>query len=364
LLIYVNSEKLFVPAEEFRSDLAVLIQQLDDIVKETMVTNMTRFMVVLAILALNTTAQAQPDSKGSSQAYPSRPVRFVIGFPAGGPTDAAGRIMAQSLSASLGQTVLIDNRPGADGAIGAELAAKATPDGHTLLLGSSQNMAGMPAMRKSLPFDVIADFTPITFVGWNSQLLVVNAGTPAKTLAELITYARANPGKLIVAAANPATVFAMAQVKSAAKVDMLSVPYKGDANALPDLIAGRVNILIGGTNLVLPHVKEGRLRAIAAITRTRTRPAPDVPTMVEAGIPNFSIYGWFALLAPSKTPTAIIERLDREVTAVLKRPETQEQFGKIGFEVGNLPRKELPAFVKDQMNSWAAAAREAGIEPQ
>lgn len=327
-------------------------------------TNVARFMVVLAILALNTAAQAQPDSKGSSQAYPSRPVRFVIGFPAGGPTDAAGRIMAQSLSASLGQTVLIDNRPGADGAIGAELAAKATPDGHTLLLGSSQNMAGMPAMRKSLPFDPIADFTPITFVGWNSQLLVVNAGTPAKTLAELISYARANPGKLIVAAANPATVFAMAQVKSAAKVDMLSVPYKGDANALPDMIAGRVNILIGGTNLLLPHVKEGRLRAIAAITRTRTRPAPDVPTMVEAGIPNFSIYGWFALFAPSKTPTAIIERLDREVTAVLKRPETQDQFGKIGFEVGNLPRKELPAFVKDQMISWAAAAREAGIEPQ
>lgn len=327
-------------------------------------TNVARFIVVLAILALNTAAQAQPDSKDASQAYPSRPVRFVIGFPAGGPTDAAGRIMAQSLSASLGQTVLIDNRPGADGAIGAELVAKATPDGHTLLLGSSQNMAGMPAMRKSLPFDPIADFTPITFVGWNSQLLVVNAGTPASTLAELITYARANPGKLVVAAANPGTIFAMAQIKSAAKVDMLSVPYKGDASALPDLIAGRANILIGGTNLLLPHVKEGRLRAIAAITRTRTRPAPDVPTIVEAGIPNFSIYGWFALFAPSKTPTAIVERLDREVTAVLKRPETQEQFGKIGFEVGNLPRKELPAFVKDQMISWAAAAREAGIQPQ
>ena len=320
-----------------------------------------RFLALGALVLTSATAGAQ--SKGA-EAYPSRPVRFVIGFPAGGPTDAAGRILAQSLTQSLGQTVIIDNRPGADGAIGAELVAKATPDGHTLLLGSSGNMAGMPAMRKSLPFDPAADFAPISFVGWNSQLLVVNAATPAKTLAELISYARANPGKLVVAAANPATVFAMAQVKSAAKVDMLSVPYKGDAAAVPDMIAGRANILIGGTNLVLPHVKEGRLRAIAAITRTRTKPAPDVPTMVEAGIPNFSIYGWFALFAPSKTPLAIIERLDREVTAVLKRPETQDQFGKIGFEVGNLSRQELPVFVKEQQNSWAAAAREAGIQPQ
>ena len=185
-----------------------------------------------------------------------------------------------------------------------------------------------------------------------------------KNLAELISYARANPGKLVVAAANPSTVFAMAQVKSAAKVDMLSVPYKGDAAAVPDMIAGRANILIGGTNLVLPHVKEGRLRAIAAITRTRTRPAPDVPTMVEQGVPNFSIYGWFALFAPSKPPAAIVERLDREVSAVLKRPETAEQFGRIGFEVGNMPQKDVPAFVKDQLTSWAAAAREAGIERQ
>ncbi len=316
-------------------------------------------IAALALLVTHTAAQAQ-----SAAAFPTRPVRFVIGFPAGGPTDAAGRIMAQSLSQSLGQTVLIDNRPGADGVIGAELAAKATPDGHTLLLGGSGNMAGAPAMRKSLPFDPVADFTPITFVGWNSQLLVVNAGTPAKNLAELISYARANPGKLVVAAANPSTVFALAQVKATAKVDMLSVPYKGDAAAVPDLIAGRANIVIGGTNLVLPHVKEGRLRAIAAITRTRTRPAPDVPTMVEQGFPNFSIYGWFALFAPSKTPAAVVERLDREVMAVLKRPETQDQFGRIGFEVGNMPRQEVPAFVKDQLASWAAAAREAGIQPQ
>lgn len=319
-------------------------------------TNIVRVCSAIAILALTTVAQAQP--------YPSRPVRFVIGFPAGGPTDAAGRIMAQALAQPLGQTVLIDNRPGADGAIGAELAAKATPDGHTLLLGSASNIVGLPAMRKSLPFDAIADFVPITFVAWSSALLVVHPGVPAKTLSELMTYARANPGKLIVAAANPPTIFSMAQVKAAGKLDMLSVPYKGDVAAVPDLLAGRVHILTGGTNLLLPHVKEGRLRALATLTRTRTRPAPDIPTMVEAGVPNFSIYSWFALFGPAKTPPPVINRLEQEVNAVLKRTDIQDQFGRIGFEMGGPSRTELPAFIKEQMSSWAAAARDAGMQPQ
>ena len=316
----------------------------------------TRIFSIVALLLFSAAAQAQQ--------YPSRPVRFVLGFPAGGPTDAAARIIAQALTTTLGQTVLIDNRPGADGAIGAELVAKATPDGHTLLMGSGSNIAGVPAMRKNPPYDPIADFVPVVFVGWSSLLLVVHPGVPAKTLGELITYARANPGKLIVAAANPPTIFTMAQIKSAAKVDFLSVQYKGDAAAVPDLLAGRVHILSGGTNLLLPYVKEGRLRALAALTRTRTRPAPEVPTIVEAGISNFSIYGWFVLLAPAKTPAPVIERLEHEVNAVLKRPEVQGQFLKIGLETGGPSRQELPAFIKEQLVSWAAAARDAGIPLQ
>ena len=156
----------------------------------------------------------------------------------------------------------------------------------------------------------------------------------------------------------------LAQIKSAAKVDMLNVPYKGDAAAVPDLLSGRVHILTGGTNLLLPHVKEGRLRALAALTRTRTRPAPEVPTIVEAGIPNFSIFGWFALFAPAKTPATIVERLEREVNVVLKRPDIQDQFQKIGLETGGPSRQELPAFIKEQLVSWAAAARDAGMQPQ
>jgi tripartite-type tricarboxylate transporter receptor subunit TctC len=268
------------------------------------------------------------------------------------------------LSPALGQSVIIDNRPGADGAIGAEMAAKASPDGHTLLLGNGSNIAGIPAMRKNPPYDSIADFVPVVFVGWSSLLLVAHPGVPAKTLGELITYARANPGKLIVAAANPPTIFTMAQIKAATNVDILHVPYKGDAAAVPDLLAGRVHLLIGGTNLLLPYVREGRLRALASLTRTRTRPAPEVPTIVEAGLANFSIFGWQAFFAPAKTPAPIVERLEREINTVLARPEVQAQFDKIGLETGGPSRQELPAFVKAQLVSWAAAARDAGMPLQ
>ena len=318
--------------------------------------NIVRACVVLATLAVSAVVHAQQ--------YPTRPVRCVLGFPAGGPTAAAGRIIAQALSPALGQSVIVDNRPGADGAIGAEIASKASPDGHTLLMASGSNIAGVPAMRLKPPYDSVADFVPVAFVGWNSLLLVVHPGVPAKTLGELIAHARANPGKLIVAAANPPTIFTMAQIKASTNVEMLNVPYKGDANALPDLLSGRVHILTGGTNLLLPYVKEGRLRALAALTRTRTRPAPEVPTIVEAGIPKFSIYGWFAFFAPAKTPAAIVEKLDREINVMLKRPDIQAQFERIGLETGGPSRQELPAFVKEQIVSWAAAARDAGIQRQ
>ena len=256
-----------------------------------------RVLAATCVLALGAVGQAAQ--------YPERPVRFVIPFPVGGPTDAAGRVIGQALSQSLGQAVVIDNRPGADGAIGPEIVAKAQPDGYTILMGTSSSMAAVPAMRRKPPYDPIADFTPITFVGWNPLLLVVHSGLPVKTVTELMEYGRANPGKLIVAAANPPTIFAMAQLKSIGKMETVDVTYKGDAGALPDLLAGRVHVLAGGPSLVLPHVKDGRLRALATFTRSRTRPAPDVPTMAEAGVPRFSVYPWVGLFGPAKTPKGV-----------------------------------------------------------
>ena len=301
---------------------------------------------------------------GQAAQYPVRPVRFVIPFPVGGPTDAAGRVIGQALSQSLGQAVVIDNRPGADGAIGPGIVAKAQPDGYTILMGTSSSMAAVPAMRKKPPYDSVADFTPITFVGWNPLLLVVNASLPAKTVAELIEYARAHPGKLIVAAANPPTIFAMAQLKSIAKLETVDVTYKGDAGALPDLLAGRVHVLAGGPSLVLPHVKDGKLRALATFTRTRTRLAPDVPTMAEAGVPRFSVYPWVGMFGPAKTPKGVVDRLSRETDGVLKRPDVSAQFDKIGFEPESSTPQQLTAFVKEQIKAWDAVARDAGIQRQ
>lgn len=315
-----------------------------------------RFLAVAALLASATAVHAAQ--------YPTRPVRFVIPFPVGGPTDGAGRIIGQALSISLGQTVVIDNRPGADGAIGPEIVAKAPPDGYTVLMGTSSSMAAVPAMRRKPPYDPIADFVPITFVGWNSLLLVVNSQLPVKSVTELIDYARANPGKLNVAAANPPSIFAMAQLKAIANIQTVDVTYKGDAGALPDLLAGRVHVLAAGTNLVLPHVKEGRLRALATFMRTRTKPAPDVPTMAEAGVPRFAVYPWVGLFGPAKTPTDVVNRLSREISAIYKRPDAREQFDKIGFEPESSTPQELTAFVKEQIKVWAAVARDAGIPQQ
>jgi len=319
-------------------------------------TTFVRILAVSAVLALSAAVHAAQ--------YPARPLRFVIPFPVGGPTDGAGRIIGQALSQSLGQTVVIDNRPGADGAIGPELVMKAPADGYTILMGTSSSMAAVPAMRKKPPYDPLADFVPITFVGWNSLLLVVNSKVPVKTVAELIEYARANPGKLNVAAANPPSIFAMAQLKSIAKLETVDVTYKGDAGALPDLLAGRVHVLAAGTNLVLPYVKEGRLRALATFMRTRTRPAPEVPTMAEAGVPRFSIFPWVGLFGPAKTPKEVVDRLSREVGAVLNRPDVREQLDKIGFEPESSTPQELTAFVKEQIKAWAEVARDAGIPKQ
>ncbi len=323
-------------------------------IKQTMQKLMRVFTAVAALGVIAIPAAAQ---------YPSKAIRIVVGFPPGGPSDAITRIVAPPLSETLGQPVLVENRPGAEGAIAGEVVAKSAPDGYTLLYAGNGQMLGGPILRKNPPY-VIADFAPITSVDKLTFFLVVHPSVPANTLSELIDYARANPGKLNYATSTLIAILAFAQLKSLANVDMVRVSYKGDAPAIPDLLSARVHLMFNTGSLVVPLVKEGRLRALATLLPERSSLLPNVPTIGEAGMPQLSVVVWTGLFAPAKTPKEIVERLSREVNVILKRPEIRGQFEKQGSEPAGSTPGELGAFLKQQLVEWRSAARSAGLEPE
>src|SRR5229473_3224967 len=324
-------------------------------IKQTMQKRMRVFTALAALGLIAIPAAAQ---------YPSKPIRIVVPFPPGGAADAMIRVVAQPLSETLGQPVVVENRVGADGSIGAELVAKSAPDGYTIMFGGNTSMLGVPTLRKNPPYDVITDFAPITLLGKIAFFLVVHPSVPAKTLSELIDYARANPGRLNYATGSVNEILAFAQLKSLANVNMVQVPYKGGAPAMPDLLGARVQLMFNTGSTVVPLVKEGRLRALATLLPARSSLLPNVPTIAEAGMPQLSVVVWAGLFAPAKTPKEIVERLSREVNVILKRPEVRGQFEKQGSEPAGSTPGELEAFLKQQLVEWRSAARSAGIEPE
>src|SRR6266571_80057 len=275
--------------------------------------------------------------------YPSKPIRIVVPFAAGGTADAITRIIAQPLSETLGQPVVADNRPGAEGAIAGEVVAKSAADGHALLWGGNTNMLGVPILRKNPPYDPLADFTPITPLVKFAFFLVVHPSVSAKTPSELIEYARANPGRLNYASGNVNGILAAAQLMSLTGVKMVHVPYKGDPSAIPDLLEARVHLMFGVGGVVVPLVKEGRLRALATLLPVRSSLLPDVPTTADAGMPQLSV----------------VVRLSREVNAILQRPAVREQLERQGGEPSGSTPAEFAAFLKQQLADWGKAAREA-----
>src|SRR6266849_1661150 len=324
-------------------------------IKQTMQKLMRVFTAVAALGLIAIPAAAQ---------YPAKPIRIVVPFAAGGAADAMIRIVAQPLSETLGQPVLVENRPGAEAAIGGEVVAKSAPDGYTILFSGPTTMLGVPILRKNPPYDVIADFAPITSVGKFAFFLVVHPSVPAKTLSELIDYARANPGRLNYATGNVSAILSFAQLKSFGNVDMVHVPYKGEALTLPALLSARVQLVVGTGASVVPLVKEGRLRALATLLPARSSLLPSVPTIAEAGIPRVSMVVWAGLFAPAKTPMDVIDKLSREVNVILKQPDVREQFEKQGVEPGGSTPGELGAFLKQQLIDWSDAARSAGLKPE
>ena len=296
--------------------------------------------------------------------FPAKPIRVVVPFPAGSSTDSVTRVLANSVSQSIGQPLVVENKAGADGAIAAAEVAKAPADGYTLLMATNSPMSAVPAMKKNPPYDPVADFTPISDVGRYTFFIVVHPSVPAKSLAELINYARANPGKLNYATGNTTGIVSTAFFASQAKIDMLHVPYKGEPQAITDLVAGRVQLMFASSGTSFPHIREGKLRALVTTLPKRSAILPEVPSIAEAGMPQFSITSWAGLFGPAKMPREVVERLNREFGAAMGRADVQAGMEKLAFALSPSTPEQLGAFVKDQMESYRRTLQAAGVQPE
>ena len=309
---------------------------------------------VAALLAF----MAAPDAHSQ---YPTRPIRYIVPFPPGGSADGIARIMSQQLTQAMGQQWLVDNRPGADGALAGGLVMKAAPDGHTLFFGTNTPLSAAPALRKVPPYDPVKDFTAIGLVGHFTFFLFVSPTIPAKSLSELIDYARANPGKLNYGTGNTTSIVATAQLKQLAKLDITHVPYKGDAPTTTDLIGGRIQFAFMAPIPALEQVRAGRLRMLAVLLPKRSPLAPDLPTVAESGMPGVSITPWVGLFGPAGIKPDIVARLSRELNTLLSRADMREQIGRQGVEVQTSTPAELTVHTREQYQAWARVIRETGI---
>src|SRR5437763_1199936 len=311
-----------------------------------------RFLLALAFFATSAWAQ-----------YPSKPVRVLVPFGAGSSTDIVMRILAQPLSLSLGQPVVVENKPGADGAIAAAEVAKAAPDGHTLLLATNSPLSAAPHLRK-LPYDALNDFTPITLVGNYTFFVLVHPSVPARNLAELISYARANPGKLNYGTGNTSGIVMTAMLASQAGIELVHVPYKSEPPAITDLLSGNIQVMISSYATVAPHLREGRMRALVTTLPNRSPLMADIPAIVEAGFPKFSVSPWAGMFGPARMPRDVTERLNRELNALVRRQAVRESLLRQAFDPKGSRTGEFAAYVRAQYGIGGKAIRDAGIHPE
>jgi tripartite-type tricarboxylate transporter receptor subunit TctC len=300
----------------------------------------------------------------TGQSYPSKPIRLVVPFPAGGTTDLLARAMAQKLSEALGQQVVVDNRPGAGGNIGSDIVAKSAPDGYTLLMGTVGTHAINVSLYAKMPYDAVKDFVPIVLVAGVPNVLVVHPALPVKTVADLIKLAKDQPGSINFASSGNGTSIHLSGelFKSLTGVQMAHIPYKGSAPALTDLIGGQVQIMFDNLPSALPHIKAGKLRAIA-VTSTKRAPAlPDLPTIAESGIPGFEASSWFGMLAPAGTPREIVLRINAEVNKALQAGDMKEKLLAQGAEaVGNSP-EFFVEYIRSETTKWAKVVKDSGAK--
>ncbi len=303
---------------------------------------------------------------GNAQNYPAKAIRLIVPFPPGGPNDILGRVLAQKLTEQLGYQVVVDNRGGAGGIIGAELGARAAPDGYTLLLGGTASLSINPGLHKTLPYDPIKDFSAISLVGTAPSMLIAHPTVQIKTVQDLIELAKAKPGQLNFASAGMGTPPHLAGelFKSMAGVDMVHVPYKGGGPALTDLLAGQVGLYFSGISSALPFVKEGKLRGIAVTSARRTAVVPDMPTFSESGLPGYEVGNWYAVLAPAALSPAIVARLNSEINKALNVADIKKRFLELAADpLGSTPG-ELATYIRSEITKWARVIKLAGIKPE
>ena len=317
------------------------------------------FALLLAVLALT----ALP---AMAQQYPSKPIVLVVPFAPGGTSELISRLVAQKLTERLGQQVVVENRPGAAGNIAMEQVARAAPDGYTLILGHIGTLAVNPAMFPKLPYDAIKDFAPVSLIAAVPNIVTVNPAVPAKTLKEFLDLARAKPGSINYGSAGNGSAghLAMEYLKRIAKADMVHVPYKGTGPMLTDLLAGQTQATFTGSSPLIPHIKSGKLRALAVGSAVRIPSLPEVPTVAESGFAGFETSQWYGIIAPAKTPPAIIQKLSVEIAQVMKQPDVIARLSGDGtVMIGSTPN-EFAAYISKEMKRWGEVVHDANIKAE
>ena len=308
-------------------------------------------------------AAAQLEARSANDAtYPNRPIRLLVGLPPGGPTDVVARIMAPKLGDALGQQVIVDNRTGAGGLIAAETAAKAPPDGYTLLFGAVSYSAIFASLYKKLPYDPVKDFAPISLVAKVPNVLVVNPAMPVRTVSDFIAHAKANRGRLSYGSSGSGTSLhlAMEMLKKQTGIEVVHVPYKGGPAAILDLIGGHIQVMFDNAPGQIPYIRSGKTRALAITAAKRNFQLPEVPTMIEAGVPGFEVTSWYGVFGPARVPERILAKLNAELVKTLNMPEIKERMAEQGIEPAPTTREEFAAFQKAEVVRWAKVVKDSG----
>jgi tripartite-type tricarboxylate transporter receptor subunit TctC len=301
----------------------------------------------------------------AAQDYPSRPIRLLVPYPAGGPVDIMGRIAAQKLTEQLGVQTVVDNRAGANGNIAGDIVARANADGHTLLMGANGVIAVNPALYRRMPFDPRKDLAPVSLIGTGALVIVVHPSLPARSVADFIALAKAKPGGINFASSGTGSTAHLCSelLRSMAAIDIVHVPYKGAAPALNDVIGGQVQMLITGVSSAIPHARSGKLRALGVSSAKRIAALPEVPAMAET-VPGYEVLTWYGVFVPAGTPAAIVERLHAAIVTGMAAKDTRERMTALGAEAATSSPAAFAALVRDEIAKWGKVVRSAGIKPE